>query len=109
MEKVDVGKKVLNANEVYALKNSQLLARYGTPCFNIISSPGSGKTTILVRTITDLTGKLRLGVIEGRHSDGYRRPADQGRESTRHPDQHGRSMSPVRCPGKPRPDRIAFG
>jgi hydrogenase nickel incorporation protein HypB len=65
MEKVDVGKKVLNANEVYALKNSQLLARYGTPCFNIISSPGSGKTTLLVRTITDLTGTLRLGVIEG--------------------------------------------
>ncbi len=65
MEKVDVGKKVLNANEVYALKNTQLLSRYGTPCFNIISSPGSGKTTILVRTITDLTGTLRLGVIEG--------------------------------------------
>ncbi len=65
MEKVDIGKKVLNANEVYALKNSQLLARYGTPCFNIISSPGSGKTTILVRTITDLAGTLRLGVIEG--------------------------------------------
>jgi hydrogenase nickel incorporation protein HypB len=65
MEKVDVGKKVLNANEVYALKNSQLLARYGMPCFNIISSPGSGKTTILVRTITDLAGALRLGVIEG--------------------------------------------
>ena len=65
MEKVDVGKKVLNANDVYALRNSQLLARYSTPCFNIISSPGSGKTTILVRTITDLAGTLRLGVIEG--------------------------------------------
>jgi hydrogenase nickel incorporation protein HypB len=65
MEKVDVGKKVLASNEVFALKNGQLLARYGTPCFNLISSPGSGKTTILVRTITDLTGTLRLGVIEG--------------------------------------------
>jgi hydrogenase nickel incorporation protein HypB len=65
MEKVDVGKKVLSANEVYALKNSRLLSRYGLPCFNIISSPGSGKTTILVRTITDLTGTLRIGVIEG--------------------------------------------
>ena len=65
MERVDVGKKVLSANEAYALKNRQLLARYGTPCFNIISSPGSGKTTILVRTITDLAGVLRIGVIEG--------------------------------------------
>jgi hydrogenase nickel incorporation protein HypB len=65
MERVDVGKKVLSANEAYALKNRQLLARHGMPCFNIISSPGSGKTTILVRTITDLVGTLRIGVIEG--------------------------------------------
>ncbi|MCX5645967.1 MAG: hydrogenase nickel incorporation protein HypB [Phycisphaerae bacterium] len=65
MEKVDIGKKVLSANEAYALKNSQLLAQHGTPCFNLISSPGSGKTTLLVRTITDLTGTLRIGVIEG--------------------------------------------
>ena len=65
MERVDVGKKVLSANEAYALKNSQLLAQHGKPCFNLISSPGSGKTTLLVRTITDLAGVLRIGVIEG--------------------------------------------
>jgi hydrogenase nickel incorporation protein HypB len=65
MEKVDIGKKVLSANEAHALKNSQLLAQHGMPCFNFISSPGSGKTTLLVRTITDLTGSLRIGVIEG--------------------------------------------
>jgi hydrogenase nickel incorporation protein HypB len=65
MEKVEIGKKVLGANEVYAVKNSQLLARHGKPCFNFISSPGSGKTTLLVRTITDLAGTLRIGVIEG--------------------------------------------
>ena len=65
MDKVNVGKRILNANETYALKNRQLLARYGKPCFNMISSPGSGKTTLLVRTITDLTQSLRVGVIEG--------------------------------------------
>ena len=65
MEKVDVGRKILNANEAYALKNSQLLARHGKRCFNIISSPGSGKTTLLVRTISDLAQSLRIGVIEG--------------------------------------------
>jgi len=65
MEKIDVGKKVLSANEAYALKNRALLAQRGKPCFNMISSPGSGKTTILVRTITDLAGSLRIGVIEG--------------------------------------------
>jgi len=65
MEKVDVGKKILSRNETYALRNSQLLARDRKVCFNLISSPGSGKTTILVRTIGDLSGSIRIGVIEG--------------------------------------------
>lgn len=65
MEKVNVGRKILNANETYALKNSQFLARHGKRCFNLISSPGSGKTTLLVRTIRDLGQTLRIGVIEG--------------------------------------------
>ena len=65
MAKVEIDKKVLSANEAYALKNRQLLAQHGLLCFNLISSPGSGKTTILVRTITDLAGTLRIGVIEG--------------------------------------------
>jgi len=65
MEKADVGRKILGANETYALKNRQLLSRYGKRCFNMISSPGSGKTTLLVRTITDLGDSLRIGVIEG--------------------------------------------
>jgi len=65
MEKIDVGRKILSANDTYALKNKQLLARYGKPCFNLISSPGSGKTALLVRTIRDLMASLRVGVIEG--------------------------------------------
>ncbi|MHC4527753.1 MAG: hydrogenase nickel incorporation protein HypB, partial [Planctomycetota bacterium] len=63
--KVDVGKKILSANEEWALKNSQLLAEHKKLCLNMISSPGSGKTTILARTITELAGKLKIGVIEG--------------------------------------------
>jgi len=65
MEKADVGRKILGANETYALKNKQILARYGKRCFNMISSPGSGKTSLLVRTITDVGTSLRIGVIEG--------------------------------------------
>lgn len=65
MEKVDVGRKILSANETWALRNDQLLSRDRKACFNLISSPGSGKTTLLVRTITDLSGSMRIGVIEG--------------------------------------------
>lgn len=31
---------------------------------NLMSSPGSGKTTTLTRTINDLKGKIRIGVME---------------------------------------------
>ncbi len=65
MYKVNVGKKILIANEEYALKNSRFLADHKTLCLNMISSPGSGKTTILAKTITDLTAKIKIGVIEG--------------------------------------------
>jgi hydrogenase nickel incorporation protein HypB len=65
MDKISVGKRILNANEQYAMKNAELLAQRKQLCLNMISSPGSGKTTILARTIRDLTGPLRVGVIEG--------------------------------------------
>ncbi len=65
MYKVNVGKKILIANEKYALKNSQLLIEQKKLCLNMISSPGSGKTTILARTISELKDKIKIGVIEG--------------------------------------------
>jgi hydrogenase nickel incorporation protein HypB len=65
MEKVDIGKKILHENEKYAFENIMFLAERKKLCLNMISSPGSGKTTILTRTIDELKGKLRIGVIEG--------------------------------------------
>jgi hydrogenase nickel incorporation protein HypB len=65
MEKVDIGKKILSENEKYAFENIMFLAEREKLCLNMISSPGSGKTTILTRTIDELKGKLRIGVIEG--------------------------------------------
>ncbi len=65
MKKVEVGKKILSANEEYAFKNAQILAEKKCVCLNMISSPGSGKTTILTRTINELKGKIGIGVIEG--------------------------------------------
>ena len=65
MYKVDIGKKILSANEEFALKNRQFLAEKKMLCLNMISSPGSGKTTILARTVNELKGRLKIGVIEG--------------------------------------------
>ncbi len=64
-KKVDVDKKVLSANEEFAFKNSWFLIEQKKLCLNMISSPGSGKTTILARTINELKDKVKIGVIEG--------------------------------------------
>jgi len=64
-KRVTIGKKILSANEEYALKNRRFLAEQKKLCLNMISSPGSGKTTILARTIMELKDKIKIGVIEG--------------------------------------------
>ena len=65
MKKIDIGKKILGENEKFALENLLFFAKKKKLCLNIISSPGSGKTTILTRTINELKGKIKIGVIEG--------------------------------------------
>ena len=65
MRKVKVRKKILIANEEFALGNRTFLKKRKLPCLNVISSPGSGKTTLLAKTIEMLRGKLNIGVIEG--------------------------------------------
>jgi hydrogenase nickel incorporation protein HypB len=65
MRKIKVRKKILIANEEYALGNRIFLKERQMPCLNVISSPGSGKTTLLAKTIQMLKGKLNIGVIEG--------------------------------------------
>jgi len=37
----------------------------GVFALNLVSSPGSGKTSLLTRTLTDLAGELSMAVIEG--------------------------------------------
>ncbi len=65
MKKINVGKKILSENEKYAFENTLFLAEQKKLCLNMISSPGSGKTTILTRTISELKDKIKIGVIEG--------------------------------------------
>jgi len=64
-KKINIGRKILSANEQYAFRNKSLFTEKRKLCLNMISSPGSGKTTILVKTIEQLKDRLRIGVIEG--------------------------------------------
>ena len=65
MKKIKIEKKILSENEKISIENSLYLSMKKILCLNMISSPGSGKTTILTRTITELKDKIKIGVIEG--------------------------------------------
>ena len=63
--KVSLNQKILSRNEECAQKNRAFFKDNNVLCLNVISSPGSGKTTTIARTIRDLKDKLTIGVIEG--------------------------------------------
>jgi hydrogenase nickel incorporation protein HypB len=56
---------ILGANDQLASQNRQLLDEKGVYLVNFMASPGAGKTTTILRTIRDLEGTIRCGVIEG--------------------------------------------
>jgi len=63
--KVKLSKDVLEANEAMAEANAARLQEAGVFAIDMMSSPGSGKTTILERTIDDLSDRLQIAVIVG--------------------------------------------
>jgi hydrogenase nickel incorporation protein HypB len=56
---------ILARNDGFAAANRRYFAEQGVLALNLVSSPGSGKTSLLVRTIAALQGKIPLAVIEG--------------------------------------------
>jgi len=62
---IKVLKDILSANEQIAERNRQLLDNKGVFAVNLMSSPGAGKTSLILETIRRLKGKTRIGVIEG--------------------------------------------
>ena len=63
--KVSLVKDILHANARIAEQNRQLFTEKGILVLNVMSGPGSGKTTLIRRTIQELHDELRFGVIEG--------------------------------------------
>jgi len=63
--KVSVVQDILNANDQLAAQNRRLFDDHGISVINIMASPGSGKTSLILRTIDALRSKLRIAVIEG--------------------------------------------
>jgi len=62
---LDVVESLLHANDREAAHNREHLDSHGVLAINLMSSPGSGKTSLLESTIDALGARWRIAVIEG--------------------------------------------
>ena len=99
---ISIERDILSKNDAFAATNRTRLQNAGVFALNLVSSPGSGKTSLLVRTITDLKGSWPIAVIEGDQQTS--RDADRIRADRRtgRADQHRQRLSPRCSHGRPR-------
>ncbi len=62
---IKVLKDILSANDTIARRNQDRLDKHGILTINVMSSPGAGKTSLILQTINMLKPKVRVAVIEG--------------------------------------------
>jgi len=62
---VEIGESILGHNAEAAARNRGRFQEAGVRVVGIVSSPGSGKTALLERTLADLQGRVAAGVIVG--------------------------------------------
>ncbi|MGA2134347.1 MAG: hydrogenase nickel incorporation protein HypB [Bryobacteraceae bacterium] len=65
MTRVPIERKVLNENDRLAAALRHGFEKHGTRCVNLISSPGSGKTMLLERTLASFEPARRVAVLTG--------------------------------------------
>ena len=65
MERVPLERKVLSENDRIAAELRARFQEHGVLCLNIISSPGSGKTSLLECTLESLPRRDRVAVLTG--------------------------------------------
>ena len=65
VKKLTIKQDILGANDEIAKSNRELLDKRHILMINVMSSPGAGKTSLIMQTITRLKEKIRFAVIEG--------------------------------------------
>lgn len=63
--KVKVLRNILDANEAIAIKNKNFFDKHRVFSINLMSSPGAGKTSLILQTIRKLKDRINIAVIEG--------------------------------------------
>jgi hydrogenase nickel incorporation protein HypB len=56
---------ILGANEQNAKANREVLDKHHILMINVMSSPGAGKTSLIIQTINRFKAKTRIAVVEG--------------------------------------------
>jgi len=64
-QRIEVLESIFAENDNRAEVNRNAFESNGIRALNLMSSPGSGKTTVLAATLDELAGELSVGVIEG--------------------------------------------
>ena len=64
-QRVAVVERILGANDRLAADNRAVLDAAGVFSLNLLASPGAGKTSLVERTVSGLSRRLRLAVIDG--------------------------------------------
>ena len=65
IRRIEVREKVMARNDELAADVRATLRDHGVPALNLVSSPGSGKTLLLERTLEVLAPEVRIAVIAG--------------------------------------------
>jgi len=65
IQRIPVVEKILSANDRLAEHNRTKLDSAGVFSYNLMASPGAGKTSLIERTIAGLAGRSRVAVIDG--------------------------------------------
>jgi len=69
--KIEIVENVLKYNKDQANVNRELFKKNNVLVINLLSSPGAGKTSLIIETIKRLRQKKNIGVIEGDISSTY--------------------------------------
>jgi hydrogenase nickel incorporation protein HypB len=62
---VQIEQDILAKNDAYAAENRRYFDEHGIFALNLVSGPGAGKTSLLVKTIELLKGRVAINVVEG--------------------------------------------
>ena len=65
MSVLTIERKVLEKNDIIAASNRKLFKSQQIFSVNLVSSPGSGKTSLVEKTIEYCREKIKMGVVEG--------------------------------------------